>query len=159
MQLMTYMAEEFLKMRASVVFDMNAMRFSQRRMLREMARKLKSVSILIWFQIDTENSFARLQTRDRRKNDDKYARVLDWSTFNDQLGAMQNPSSEEEYIVLSGKHTFNSQRNAVIRKLHDLKLIDMDSAQSNLVKPGLVNLVPSTKNGRVDETRRNIVIR
>lgn len=159
LQLMTYMAEEFLKMGTSVIFDMNAYRFSQRRLLRDLARKLKAISILVWFQIDPDYAFARIMKRDRRKNVDKFSRPFDRATFDQIAAVMQNPSMEEEYVVLSGKHAFNSQRSAIIRKLHELKLIDMANTQSNLVKPGLVNLIPSTGAGRVDEARRNIVIR
>lgn len=157
MHLMTYMAEEFLNVGVSVVFDMNVMRLSQRRILREMARKAHATHLLIWFQMDAENAFLRLSRRDRRKSDDRYSRPLDRTTFDEQISAMQNPENED-YIVLSGKHAFNSQRSAIIRKLHDLKLLDLANTQAGLVMPGMVNLVP-TQAGRVDQARRNIVIR
>jgi predicted kinase len=157
-QLMSYMAEEFLNMDVSVVFDMNAMRISQRRLLREIARKSHAVHMLIWFQIDAENAYLRLSHRDRRRSDDRYARPLDRSMFDEQIAAMQNPENED-YVVLSGKHAFNSQRSAVLRKLQDLKLLDFSSAQSGMIKPGLVNLIPNPQAGRVDQARRNITIR
>src|SRR4051794_16081549 len=51
-QLMDYMTEEFLSAGLSVIYDVNAMRYSQRHTLREMARQHKAQPILIWFQID-----------------------------------------------------------------------------------------------------------
>jgi predicted kinase len=158
MQLIYYMAEEFLNAGVSVIFDVNAMRVSQRRILRELARKSHAATLLLWFQVDADYAFLRLSRRDRRKSDDKYARPLERALFNEQIEAMQNPENED-YIVLSGKHTFNSQRSTVIRKLQELKLIDTFNTQAGVVKPGLVNLIPSPQAGRVDAARRNISIR
>lgn len=157
--LMAYMAEEFLQAGISVVFDVNAMRATQRRELREMSRKLKATTILVWFQIDTESAFTRVIKRDRRKQDDKYATPIDRSTFDSVINAMQNPAPTEEYMVISGKRTFQTQRSAVIKKLYDLGLLHAQQTTSGIAKPALVNLVPNNIGGRVDPSRRNITIR
>lgn len=157
--LMGYMTEEFMQAGISVVYDMSAARQSERHALREMARKAKAQPVLIWFQIDLESAFTRVAKRDRRKTDDKYSSPLDRSTFEGFIRQMQNPSSNEDYIVVSGKHNFQTQKNAVMKKLYDMGLLDTATSTSNLVKPGLVNLVPNPTAGRVDNTRRNIVIR
>jgi predicted kinase len=156
--LMEYMAEEFLKAGISVVFDINAMRASQRRNLRDMARKTHAANLLIWLQIDTDSAFTRTASRDRRKSDDKYAMPLSRDIFEQQITHMQNPQNEDN-IVISGKHTFNTQRAAVMKKLYDLGLVTTENAATNVVKPGMVNLVPNPLAGRVDVSRRNITIR
>src|SRR4051794_33784590 len=46
--LMEYMAEEFLQAGVSVIYDANALRLSQRRALRDMARKAHAQPVLIW---------------------------------------------------------------------------------------------------------------
>jgi hypothetical protein len=70
---------------------------------------------------------------------------------------MQNPQNEE-YIVVSGKHTFDTQLSAFIKRLRELGLVPpVGEINTRVVKPGLVNLVPTA--GRVDLSRRNIVIR
>lgn len=157
--LMEYMAEEFLGAGVSVVYDANAMRLGQRRLLRDLARKAKAQPILIWIQIDPESAFLRVSKRDRRKTDDRYATPFDRTAFDRFAGSMQNPQNEEDYIVISGKHTFNTQRVAVMKRLYEESLADSRAATTRVVKPGLVNLVPSPLAGRVDISRRNIVIR
>jgi predicted kinase len=157
--LMRYMTEEFLAAGLSVVYDMNSARLSQRRSLRDMARKAKSEPFLIWLQIDVESSFMRAAKRDRRKADDRYAMSTDQATFEEQLRQMQNPTNIEDFIVISGKHTYQTQRNAIFKKLYDQGLLTSGSASSKIVKPELVNLIPNPMAGRVDQTRRNIVIR
>lgn len=158
-RLMEYMAEEFLKSGISVIYDTTAARHSQRRSLRDMARKVKGDSILVWTQVDIEGAFLRVVKRDKRKIDDRYSSQLDRTTFESLIGQMQNPGPAEDYIVISGKHNYQTQRNAVLKKLYDKGLIDADTIASKVVKPGLVNLVPNPGGGRVDPSRRNIVVR
>lgn len=158
-QLMIYMTEEFLSAGLSVVFDMNAMRLSQRRELRELARKNKAEPVLVWFQIDSETSFARVAMRDRRKVDDKYSIPLDRTTFDSFISTLQNPSTTEDYVVVSGKHTFRTQYNTTIKRLYDTGLLQADQTATGRAKPGLVNLIPNPLAGRVDPSRRNISIR
>ncbi|MCA9331916.1 AAA family ATPase [Candidatus Saccharibacteria bacterium] len=157
--LMEYMAEEFLNAGMSVVYDTNAARIGQRRALRDLARKVKAISLLTWIQIDAESSFTRSIKRDRRRSDDKYTPQLDRTTFDSLLATMQNPTPTEEFMVISGKHSYQTQRSAIVKRLFDLGLITPDVASNNLAKPGLVNLVPNPMGGRVDNSRRNIVIR
>jgi predicted kinase len=157
--LMNYMSEEFLSAGVSVVYDMNSLRVSQRRTLRDLARRNKVEFLLIWLQIDPDSAFARTQDRDRRTSDDRYAQPQDNTTFNRVLSGMQNPQAGEDYLVISGKHTFTTQKNAVINRLYQMGLISTDTVQHSVAKPGLVNLVPNPHAGRVDLSRRNIVIR
>lgn len=157
--LMEYMAEEFLGAGISVIYDVNAMRLGQRRALRDLARKMKSESALIWLQIDMESAYVRGAKRDRRKADDKYSAPLDKAAFEYQASQMQNPNSTEDFMVISGKHTYQTQRGAVIKRLYDMGLINPNDAANKMVKPGLVNLIPNPMAGRVDNSRRNIVIR
>lgn len=154
--LMEYMAEEFLNAGVSVIFDTNAMRLVQRRALRDIARKTKTHPILIWLQTDPDSGYARIGQRDRRRTEDKYARPYSREEYDELVKNMQNPQNEE-YIVISGKHTYNTQRSAVLKKLYEGGLIAAEHMASNVAKPGLVNLVPTA--GRVDMSRRNVMIR
>lgn len=158
-QLMDYMTEEFLNAGISVVYDTNAMRLSQRHNLREMARKAHAQPLLIWLQVDPESAYARTTQRDRRRSDDKYAAPMDRATFDSIAGYMQNPQNTEDYVVISGKHVFKTQYSAVMKRLHELNLISSSEVVSQVAKPGMVNLIPNPSAGRVDMTRRNIMIR
>jgi predicted kinase len=157
--LMQYMTGEFLQAGVSVVYDTNAMRVAQRRALRNMASKTGAETILIWLQIDAETALTRSAQRDHRKADDKYSSPLDRSTFETLASGMQNPDQTERYLVISGKHFFATQRSAMLRHLLDRGLINLDPNAGQMGKPGLVNLVPNPAAGRVDLSRRNIIIR
>lgn len=156
--LMDYMVEEFLNAGLSVVYDVNAMRSSHRHELREMARRHKAQPLLVWLQIDVESAFGRASKRDRRHIDDKYSSSMDRAKFDNLISGMQNPANIENYAVISGKHVFSTQFGAVVKKMHESSLIQADQMANRVVKPGMVNLVPKAS-GRVDMSRRNIVIR
>jgi predicted kinase len=158
-QLMDYMTGEFLNAGLSVVYDTNAMRASQRRAMRDLARKNHATPLLLWFQIDAESAFNRSVKRDRRRADDKYAAQWDRETYKKILGFMQNPTAAEDYIVISGKHLYSTQQNTAVNKMRHLGLLTNEDASSHVAKPGMVNLVPGNQAGRVDMTRRNINIR
>ena len=158
-QLMDYMTGEFLNAGMSVIYDINAMRMGQRRLLRDMARNAKAEPVLVWLQIDPESAFARLGQRDRRRSDDKFAPPMNRATFDRIAGYMQNPDNED-FIVVSGKHAFNTQLSAIMKRIRELGLVTtpaVNQVNTKVVKPGLVNLIPTA--GRVDMDRRNIMIR
>ncbi|MDB5176035.1 MAG: hypothetical protein JWM81_893 [Candidatus Saccharibacteria bacterium] len=157
-QLMDYMTEEFLSAGLSVIYDVNALRASQRHALREFARKHHAQPVVVWFQIDTETAYLRSQKRDRRRADDKYAVQWDRDTYKKIISYMQNPTPSEDYLVISGKHVYGAQQNAAIHKLRELGILSSNDASAGVAKPGMVNLVPNGP-GRVDMTRRNITIR
>jgi predicted kinase len=157
--LMNYMAEEFLRAGVSVAYDSNATRAAQRRKLRELARRHHANYVLVWLQIDTENAFTRTQRRDRRTQDDRYSEEQTKASFEHQTAIMQNPQPDEDYLVISGKHNFVTQKNAILNRLYQLGLVDAGSVQSHVTKPGLINLIPNPQVGDVDYSRRNITIR
>lgn len=156
--LMNYMADEFLSAGVSVIYDANAMRIAQRRNLRMLAKKHKSEHILVWLQIDMETAFTRTQSRDRRTTDDRYAAPQSRQSFERQIGGMQNPQGEE-YIVISGKHNFATQKSTIMNRLYQMGLVSGDAVMHSVTKPELVNLIPNIHAGRVDMSRRNIRIR
>lgn len=156
--LMNYMTEEFISAGVSVIYDMNMARKTDRHAMRELARKKGANTLLIWFQVDADTAFKRLENRDRRTTDDKYAAQYSKEDFRYAASRMQPPEPTEDYVVVSGKHTFNSQRNNVFKKLLVDGLITAQDGHTKIGKPGMVNLIPKNQ-GRVDMSRRNISIR
>jgi len=156
--LMDYMMEEFLNAGISVIYDAPMSRKSERHTVRELARKKHAKTLLVWFQIDPDTAYARLRKRDRRKTEDKYAIDYSENDFRQYASRMQHPEPTEDYVVVSGKHTFGSQRSSIFKKFMEMGLISNESARANVAKPGMVNLIPKAPTGRYDMSRRNINI-
>lgn len=158
-QLMDYMTEEFLSAGVSVVYDYTTIRKGQRRKLREVARKKGAESVLVWFQMDMETAFRRLSGRDRRRADDKYAVDYTPDMFKKYIAHMQHPESVENYVVVSGKHTYTSQQTSLFKKLLEMNIVAQEEGQSKVAKPGMINLIPRMPSHRPGATRRNINVR
>jgi predicted kinase len=157
-RIMNYLTEELLSAGVSVIYDTNALRLSQRKALKDIATRAKAVDVIVWFQIDVESAFTRVATRDRRQSDSKYAMALDRTTYESILQYMQNPSNREGYIVVSGKQYFKTQFATLSKKLRDIGAFEASDKDSPVIKPGLVNLIPSSS-VRSTIDRRNIFIR
>lgn len=158
-RIMDYMTGEFLNAGISVVYDMNVMRISQRRTLRETARKFKAQTLIIWFQLDADTAFIRNQKRDRRRLDDRFAAGYNVEQFREVASYMQQPEPTEDFIVISGKHSYPSQRSSVIKKLADNGIVKHSAAMHKMIKPDLVNLVPSSGNNSSHNGRQNITLK
>ncbi len=158
-RIMEYMAGEFLDAGISVVYDTNAMRVAQRRNLRDMARKHKSGVITVWFQVDPDTAYIRNAKRDRRKADDRFAAGYGPDSFRELASHMQHPELTEDFIVISGKHSFPSQLGGVIKKLADMHIVKHDAAARKMVKPELTNLIASHQPQKDEDGRHNIVLR
>lgn len=155
-----YMTNEFLQAGVSVVLDLNAMRVSQRHAYREIARLSKAKVLVVWFQVDPDTAFTRNRNRDRRKSDDRYSMGYEAEQFKQLAAYMQHPEPTEDFVVVSGKHSFAGQMSSVIKKLSDMQIIKASAAAHQMIRPELVNLVPvptSKEAGRPH--RRNIVLR
>ncbi len=158
-QMMDYMTEEFLSAGLSVIYDANAARYGQRQMLRDLALKYHAQPILIWIQADIDSCFARNALRDRRKADDKFAAQWDKDSYDKITESMQNPRPSEDFVVISGKHLFSTQKNVVNSSLKRRGVFSsLEVTPNPKVKPGMVNLIPPPTIRKTADGR-NIVIR
>lgn len=157
-RLLEYMTSEFLSSGVSVILDTPVHKKAERRRYAQLAKKAKASVVLVWLQIDYESAYARTQKRDRRKIEDRYASEYSESDYQSIINESQNPDNED-YIVISGKHTFQTQRGTVMKKLFEVGILSQEQAQSKVVKPGLVNLIPPSLGDRSEVSRRNIRIR
>lgn len=159
-QIMLLMAEQFLEIEESVVFDISLNRLSERKAMREMTKKRGATPFLLWLQIDRESAKARAQTKDKRRTEDKYTAKLSDAVFNSFVMAFQPPQNED-YLVVSGKHTFNSQKGSILRKMREMGLIEDETLRSHVPKPELMNLAAKARAeaGLADYTKRNITVR
>ena len=158
--LMMMMLDEYAKAGLSVILDVSLNRMMDRKALREFAKKQGLATVLVWIQSDAETCYARAKHRDGRKADDKFSVDMARDLF-DAVEKQMQPPQNEDAIVISGKHLYDSQRNVFLRKLRELQVLSGDeSSATGLPMPGLVNLVSSAQMqaGRVDSQRRNVSI-
>lgn len=154
-RLSMYITNEYLRTGISVVYDANALTTANRQRLREIASKHKAGYLLIWLQIDSASAFARAVNRDKRTAEGKYASDQSRAGYNKYLSSMENPKNED-YLALSGKHSFASQKSAIVSRLYQMGLVDSSVLTEHVIKPGLVNLIPRLTTNPTSFERRDI---
>lgn len=159
MSMMIMMLDEFAKSGLSVIFDYSLNKLQDRRSLRDLARKYGMQTILVWLQADAETCFNRAKNRDRRKADDKFSAVITRDQFDAMERTMNQPHNEDA-LVISGKHPYQSQRAVLLRKLSEMQILSDDTLSAKVPMPELINLVSKAHAmaGRVDSHRRNVLI-
>lgn len=153
-----HMAKEFIEAGFNVILDVPLNKKSDRRKIRMFANNVKAKLVMVWLQIDEESAFDRLKKRDKRKTSDKYLRSYTQAEFESIINASHNPN-QEDYVVISGKHTFDTQKSAVLKKLQELNILSFEQTPAKKIKPELVNLIPQSFRGKDDLRRRDISIR
>lgn len=153
-----YLTREFLSNGFNIVLDVPVFKKSDRRQIRSLALDTKAKLVMAWLQIDAESAFERIRKRDRRKISDRYANDYNQTEFDALINSSQNPT-DEDYVVISGKHTFNTQKLAVFKKLQQLGILSYEQTVNKKIKPELVNLIPPVLRGHDDLKRRDISIR
>ncbi len=142
-KLADYITEEILKTGGSVILDIDASRLARRRKLRNLAQKHKAHAIVVWIQTDTDTAMKRLL-----KN-----KAVSKPDFIAAAKHLQKPSQEDS-VVISGKHPFKSQLAVIERKLMAIGLLGASG------KKAAQDAAPQAKlGGRVDFKRRQISIR
>jgi predicted kinase len=156
--MMTYIANEFIKAGVGVILDLDLPRASDRHKIKLFAKKHKLTNMIIWLQIDVETAEHRATNRNKQKSDGKFAQQYTKQSFRQFVSRMQNPT-DEDTVVISGKHNFNSQKPTVIKKLLQKGVIKSEELSSRMVKPELMSLVPKpTLSGSTQPEKRNISI-
>lgn len=105
--------EEILKTGQTIVIEGSLDAEANRTEIRNIVRKAGYEPALIWVQTDISTIRQRLKTRYRSVSRAKEA-------YDKAVAEMEAPADNEKPIILSGKHTFETQTKHVIAGLADL---------------------------------------
>lgn len=105
-----YLLDEFLTTGLTVVFDGATETKTARIELAKKAVKHGYVPIVVWVQTDPSEARRRAARKDATK-------PLTDAEYDAALNRFQTPSKVENPVVLSGKHTHNTQLRALLNRL------------------------------------------
>ena len=129
-RLMAYQIEELFKTNRSFVVDGGCNARVDRSKLATQAKKASYDASVIWVQTDPAACRTRaLKRNPARREDDKYSASLTDQQFEMFTKRFTEPS-RENYIVISGKHTYNAQAKMVLRKLVAAREVRADQARA-----------------------------
>src|SRR6266496_1920345 len=148
-----YQTEELLKTNRSFVVDGGCNGRVDRTRLAQAARQAGYGTLVIWVQTDVSTSRTRALKRNPDKRaDDKFNHNLTEQQF-DTLARRFTEPTRENHVVISGKHTYNTQAKMVLRRLVVSREAEADAAH----RQGMAQTKHAA--GRPDVSRRSVIIR
>lgn len=147
-----YQLCETLKSKHTCIIDGTAAARTERIALRKLAREAGYDTLIVWVQTDPATSRQRATHRSPRRKNDQYNVTLTTEQYEQQAKRLTPPSTDESYIVISGKHTYATQLKAALTKL--------SSPRSEAAQQPKQPLAPARDQAAtIRPTRRNILIR
>jgi predicted kinase len=112
-----YMIHELLVSKQTFIIDTTLTNIKINRMkIERIAREAGYDSLNIWVQTDVATARQRSLKRNPRKTDDQFNPSISNRVF-EYLAKQFTPPTQENHVVVSGKHTFAAQHATVMRKL------------------------------------------
>lgn len=108
---------ELLKTEKTIIIDGGLNDKGDRAALAKLAHKAGYGSLVIWVQTDTSASRQRATRRSNKRPGDALNTSMSVEQFTTLSAELTPPTPQEQFVVISGKHTFATQAKAVLKKL------------------------------------------
>jgi len=116
-EIVTSQLQELLKTGRTIIIDGGMHTSQQRAEIAKAAKKHDYGSLVIWVQTDTPTAEYRSIRRSSLRKGDELNSSMQPASFKRYVKLFEAPSKREEYVVISGKHTFTTQAKTVLRKI------------------------------------------
>lgn len=108
---------ELLRTKKTVVIDGGHNAKISRQELAKVVRPLGYKVLNVWVQTDERTARNRSIKRKKAQPEDSYNRALDETEFVSQSKKFTPPSKYEEFVVISGRHTYPTQARIVLKRM------------------------------------------
>lgn len=116
-QVADMMTGELLKTGKTFVIDGGYNSRTARNQLKTLAKKHNFRVMTVVVQTDEPTARLRSLKRKNNKDIDRFKQPLDSQTFASQVKTYQPPVVDRNHVVISGKHTYNTQARIVLKKI------------------------------------------
>lgn len=107
---------ELLKTQRTIIVDGGNNSYERRQELAKLAKKKGYGSLLVWVQTDERSARFRATNRKPNREGDKLNASMTIETFATAKAAFMAPGKGEDFVVISGKHTYSTQAKVVLRR-------------------------------------------
>lgn len=146
---------ELVKTRSSIVVDGLCNNRKERQQFEQFAAAHNYGTLIVWVQTDEPTAKTRSLSRNRKRTGDEYNVKLSTQQFTSLSAALSQPVKQEDYVVISGKHTYTTQAKMVLRKLAAPHAQKAESAHQQTIER---DRTPTTRTAP-PPSRRNVLIR
>lgn len=107
---------ELLKTQRTIIIDGGNNNYDDRQALMKMAKKKGYGSLIVWVQTDERSARARATNRKPKREGDALNASMTDHAFDIAKASFMPPGKGEDFIVVSGKHTYSTQAKVVLRR-------------------------------------------
>lgn len=150
-RLMERQLSELVKTRVSILVDGICSTKQERMQLARLATQANYDVFVVWVQTDEPTAKKRATTRNPKRAGDELNANLSQEQYTEQAKQVQSPQ-RENYVVISGKHSYATQAKMVLRKLAAPRVEKAEKAHQQETKD--VRATPRP----IPKARRNLVI-
>ena len=119
-RVMGYMIEELSRVKKHIILDGRFLSASERQKIHQVLIGAGYQSLTVWVKTEEDLAKRRASRRDKRKPDDKYNSPVNAGEFESTKGSLEKPQEKENFSVISGKHTFKSQSETILKRINAL---------------------------------------
>lgn len=148
---------QLVKTRTSIMVDGICNTRPERQQLEQMAAKHGYGTLIVWVQTDEPTAKTRSITRNKKRPGDEFNVRLTAEQYMSLAKRLAPPIKTEDYVVISGKHTYTTQAKMVLRKLAAPRVEKAEEAHQK--EAGQVRRTPATPSRSAPQGRRNVIIR
>jgi predicted kinase len=149
---------QIVKTRTSILVDGICNTRQERQQLEQLAANNGYSTLIVWVQTDEPTAKIRSTTRNKKRPGDELNARLDAVQYVALAKRFAPPTRSEDYVVISGKHTYTTQAKMVLRKLSAPRAEKADQAHQKEAEQVRAR-TPATPARRVTPARRNVIIR
>ncbi len=149
---------ELVKTRSSILVDGICNSRKERLQLERFAAAHNYGTLLVWVQTDEPAAKTRATTRNNKRPGDQYNTRLSAEQFASIAKQLDQPVKQEDYVVISGKHTYTTQAKMVLRKLAAPRAEKAEAAHQKETEQTRSRAVAPRQAAPL-QSRRNVIIR
>jgi predicted kinase len=153
---------QLTKTRSSIIIDGICNTRQERQQLEQFAAAHNYGTLVVWVQTDEPTAKNRSTTRNKKRPGDELNVKLTAEQYATQAKRVAQPVKTEDYVVISGKHTYSTQAKMVLRKLAAPRAEKADAAyqkEAEQVRARTPSPAPRPAATTPAPARRNVIIR
>lgn len=150
-RLADYQIDELTKTKKTFIVDGGSNAKTERTRISQLVKNAGYEVLVVWVQTHQGTAQTRATKRSARREDDKYNPSLTPEQFEAHVRRLTAPN-RENYVVISGMHTYGTQAKAVLRRL----VADRQAEAEAIHKTEARNTQHPQRPG---SQRRNLIIR
>ena len=141
-QISDLLVTELLKSQKSFILDGGYNKESDRKEIARYASKAGFRVLTVVVQTDEPTAKRRATKRSAKTAGDRHKQSLSLDEFKAQVDQFDMPPSNQNRVVISGKHTYSTQARTVLKKILEMKNAPLTSKRTSRPAPVLRNRGP-----------------